>query len=192
MLLGGNTQRQSGAQCEPESSIMGDGISTIVLSWRHGCVDVWRLTVRCQRSRHRNLQPCLQGNTFCSYSIKKETVEYAAISPNRVRPSSMAYVPYRSQRLKLSKSGCYWKLINSCLPDFDIIRQQPAVNSFGGVGHEGPSFETGLLEKPRQGSTVVQVKTDIEREEIIENWIWCVRKHTEDRVQLIHLTWGNI
>jgi hypothetical protein len=75
-------------------------------------------------------------------------------------PSNVAY---RSQRLKLSKSGCYWKLINSCLPDFDIIRQQPAVNSFGGVGHEGPSFETGLLEKPRQGATVVQVETEIEK-----------------------------
>lgn len=45
-------------------------------------------------------------------------------------------------------------------PDFDIIGQQPAVDGFGGVGHEGPAFKAGLLEEPRQSSAVIQVETE--------------------------------
>lgn len=44
------------------------------------------------------------------------------------------------------------------LPDFDVVRQQPAVDGFCGVGHERPAFEAGLLEEPGQGSTVIQME----------------------------------
>ena len=45
-------------------------------------------------------------------------------------------------------------------PDFDVVGQQPAVDGLGGVGHEGPAFEAGLLEEPGQSSTVVQVEAN--------------------------------
>lgn len=31
------------------------------------------------------------------------------------------------------------------LPDFDVVWQKPAVDGFGGMGHESASFEAGLL-----------------------------------------------
>lgn len=50
------------------------------------------------------------------------------------------------------------------IPDFHIVWKQPAVNGFGGMGHESPPFETCLLKKPWQGSTMIQVKTGREKE----------------------------
>lgn len=44
-------------------------------------------------------------------------------------------------------------------PDFDVVWQQPTINGFGSMCHEGPPFKTRLLKKPRQSSTVVQVET---------------------------------
>ena len=46
-----------------------------------------------------------------------------------------------------------------CSPDFDVVGQQPAVDGFGCVGHEGASFEAGLLQEPGQSAAVVQVET---------------------------------
>lgn len=31
------------------------------------------------------------------------------------------------------------------LPDFNIIREQPTINSFGGMRHETATFKAGLL-----------------------------------------------
>lgn len=45
-------------------------------------------------------------------------------------------------------------------PDFDVVRQQPAVDGLGGVRHEGPSFEASLLQEPGKSSTVVQVEAE--------------------------------
>lgn len=44
-------------------------------------------------------------------------------------------------------------------PDFDVVRQQPAVDGLRGVSHERPAFEAGLLEEPGQSSTVIQMET---------------------------------
>ena len=53
-------------------------------------------------------------------------------------------------------------------PDFDVVGQQPAVDGLGGVGHEGPPLEAGLLEEPGQSPTVVQMETDeSERERLV-------------------------
>lgn len=45
-------------------------------------------------------------------------------------------------------------------PDFDIVGQQPAVDGFGGVSHEGAALEAGLLQEPGQSTAVVQVEAD--------------------------------
>lgn len=45
-------------------------------------------------------------------------------------------------------------------PDFDVVRQQPAVDGLGGVSHECPAFKAGFLEEPWQSSTVIQVETN--------------------------------
>lgn len=52
-----------------------------------------------------------------------------------------------------------WVLIGQRLPpDFDVVRQQPAVDGFGGVSHEGAALKAGLLQEPGQSATVVQVE----------------------------------
>lgn len=43
-------------------------------------------------------------------------------------------------------------------PDFDVVRQQPPVNGFGGVSHEGASFKAGLLQEPGKSPTMIQVE----------------------------------
>lgn len=53
------------------------------------------------------------------------------------------------------------------LPDFDVVRKQPAVNGFGRVGHECPPFITSFLQKPRQSPTVIQMKAKRERRKCI-------------------------
>ena len=44
------------------------------------------------------------------------------------------------------------------LPNFDIIREQPSVDSFSSVSHETTPSKSSLLQKPWQPSTVIQMK----------------------------------
>lgn len=48
------------------------------------------------------------------------------------------------------------------IPDFNVIRDQPPVDGFGGVRHEYTSFERRLREEPGQRTAVVQVETKYE------------------------------
>lgn len=43
-------------------------------------------------------------------------------------------------------------------PDFDVVREQPAVDGFGGVSHEGAALKAGLLQEPGQSAAMVQVE----------------------------------
>ena len=45
-----------------------------------------------------------------------------------------------------------------CIPDFDVVGQEPLVDGLGGVRHVALALELGLLEEPRQCATMVQVK----------------------------------
>ena len=46
-------------------------------------------------------------------------------------------------------------------PDFHVIRQEPPVDGLGGVCHEHPAVEAGLLQEVRQRAGVVQMKTEV-------------------------------
>lgn len=58
--------------------------------------------------------------------------------------------------------SCYFTTsqVDIVSPDFDVVRQQPAVNGLGGVSHERSSFEAGLLQEPGQSSAVIQVEAE--------------------------------
>lgn len=62
-----------------------------------------------------------------------------------------------------------WDILcpTTILPDFDVVRQQPAVDGLGCVCHEGASFEAGLLQEPGQSATVVQVEAAGGGDEIV-------------------------
>jgi len=49
-------------------------------------------------------------------------------------------------------------LLGGYIADLDVIGQHPAVNGFGGMGHEAAALEAGLHQEPRQGATMIQVE----------------------------------
>ncbi len=51
--------------------------------------------------------------------------------------------------------------IGTDVAHFDKVREKPLVYSFGGVSHEAFAFELGFLEEPGQGTTVVQMETEL-------------------------------
>jgi len=49
-------------------------------------------------------------------------------------------------------------LLGGYIADLDVIRQHPAVDGFGGMGHETAALKAGLHQEPGQGATMVQVE----------------------------------
>jgi len=45
------------------------------------------------------------------------------------------------------------------LPYFDVIRQQPTVNCFRSMSHKHSASKRSFLQKPRQSTSVIQMKT---------------------------------
>jgi len=49
-------------------------------------------------------------------------------------------------------------LLGGYIADLDVIRQHPAVDGFGGMGHKAAALEAGLHQEPGQSATMIQVE----------------------------------